>query len=159
MFHTKFNRNHPPQSKERGYTLIELMIVIAILAIVLTVAVPVYSNYTIRAKIAEGLSLANAAKTTVSATCVENRTLTSLTNSAAGYNFIAGTDSTDYVADIQASGTCTAPILTVTTMNTGHSPDPQITMTGTVAIGSGQVTWKCSSSNTPNYLLPVTCRS
>ena len=151
-----FNTGRDPH---QGFTLIELMIVIAIIAILLTIAYPVYANYVIRAKMSEGMSVANAAKTAVTSACIENLTLTALTNSQAGYYFIEGTDQDDYVSNIQASGPCTNPIITISTKNTGQTPDPIIIMTGEVAVGHGQVTWHCSSINAPNYLLPPACRS
>ncbi|MGD9604261.1 MAG: pilin [Gammaproteobacteria bacterium] len=54
------------QKVQKGFTLIELMIVVAIIGILAAVAIPAYQDYTIRAKVTEGLSLASAAKTSVS---------------------------------------------------------------------------------------------
>ena len=51
--------------KQQGFTLIELMIVVAIVGILAAVAIPAYSDYTNRAKVTEGLSLASGCKTTI----------------------------------------------------------------------------------------------
>lgn len=53
------------RSMQKGFTLIELMIVVAIIGILAAVALPAYQDYTVRAKVTEGLSLAGAAKTAV----------------------------------------------------------------------------------------------
>ena len=58
--------------KNRGFTLIELMIVVAIVGILAAVAIPAYQDYTIRARVTEGLNLASAAKLAVSETALTN---------------------------------------------------------------------------------------
>jgi len=150
LFNRSFNTS--------GFTLIELMIVIAIIAIILTLALPVYSTYLVRSKIGEGLSVANAAVTAVSATCVEDMTIAPLTNNKAGYNFTPDPGDEAYVESIVVSGSCTDPVITITTKNTGTSPDPILVLTGAVRPGNGYVSWVCSSTS-PNSLLPSSCRT
>ena len=143
---------HP--RRNGGFTLIELMIVVAIIAIILTLALPVYSNYTIRAKVGEALSVAAAAKTATAATCVEDRTVASLNNVSAGYLF----EPTPYINNIVISGPCSAPVITLITHNTGASTDPTLTLTGSLPDGAGHITWSCTTSTSYIYV-PTTCRS
>ena len=152
-------QNSRGNSVSDGFTLIELMIVISIIAVLLALALPVYSNYNIRAKISEGLSVTNAVKTSVSSTCIEDPTILALDNASAGYGFTASDDPNSYVEDIQVTGPCRSPIISVTTKNTGQTPDPILLLTGDLPPDSGQFRWTCSSSNTPNWLLPRACRS
>jgi type IV pilus assembly protein PilA len=135
-----------------GFTLIELMIVVAIIAIILTLALPVYSDYSVRAKIAEALSVSNAAKTAVATTCQEDPTIAALTASRAGYS----SQPTKYVASITFSGPCTAAIITVATQQTGAFPNPNLTITGTMK--QGHMGFVCVSSGL-NKHVPRTCRS
>jgi len=148
--------NRPPKGAQSGFTLIELMIVVAIIAIILTLALPVYTNYTIRAKIGEALSVAAAAKTAVSATCMEDPTLTGLNNDAAGYSYSTST----WVQSVSVSDDCSQPLITIVTQNTGApAPVPAITLTGTPDIAGGKFTWTCAVPNAPNHLIPSACRS
>ncbi|MFC1720083.1 pilin [Pseudomonadota bacterium] len=149
----------PENSVARGFTLIELMIVLSIIAVLLALAIPVYSNYSIRAKIGEGLSVTNAVKTSVSSTCVANPNIPALDNSTAGFGFAESIDPSSYVEAIQVTGPCRAPQIAIMTKNTGQTPAPILLMTGDLPSGSGQFRWACSSSNTPNWLLPTSCRS
>ncbi len=144
---------HRITTNAKGFTLIELMIVIAIIAIILTLALPVYTNYSIRAKLGEALSVAAAAKTAVAATCNEHVTLPALDNDLAGYGYSPST----WVQSIEISGPCTEPVITVLTQDTGAQPDPQIVLTGAFATSTSAINWVCTS-DAEDFQLPPTCR-
>ena len=141
----------------KGFTLIELMIVIAIIAILVALALPAYQDYTIRTKVGEGLSVAAAAKLAAAETCQTNPALTTLTDNAAGYSFTA----TEFVTTVAITGTCAAPVVTITTSNnTGAVTPPVITLTGNYEAGSGHVSWICVNDGaSKDAHVPATCRS
>ena len=138
----------------RGYTLIELMIVVGIIAVILTLALPVYSNYAIRAKMDESLSAAATATAAVAATCLENPRIASLTLVDAGHS----SKLSRYVSTIEISGPCASPVVTIITRDTGASPNVVLTLTGEPSTDSGMMTWTCVS-NASNIYLPTRCRS
>jgi type IV pilus assembly protein PilA len=137
-----------------GITLIELMIVVAVIIIILTLAIPTYTNYSIRAKIAEAFSMSTVIKSATAAVCAKERTIAFLTNQRVGYKFRAS----DYVQNIVLSGTCESPIIIVTTRATGAKPNPVLTITGNFADDADQITWTCMSSGL-NVHAPAACRS
>jgi type IV pilus assembly protein PilA len=76
---------------QKGFTLIELMIVIAIIGILAAIAIPAYQNYTIRAQVTEGLSLAAGWKTGISEYYAQNGTFPSCSSATGGAGCIAAT--------------------------------------------------------------------
>ena len=138
----------------RGFTLIELMIILAVIAIILTLAIPTYSNYSIRTKMSEALSLAEATKAAVTSFCKQDRLVTNLGEHMADFEF----QSSKYVKKITLGGSCHAPIITMTTLATGAKPSPVLTFTGNFAENADQITWACVSSGL-NIHLPESCRS
>lgn len=87
------------KSVQKGFTLIELMIVVAIIGILAAIAIPAYQDYTIRAQVTEGLNLAGAAKAAVAETYASNGVWPA-TNTAAGLDAKATNISGKYVVSV-----------------------------------------------------------
>jgi type IV pilus assembly protein PilA len=87
---------------QKGFTLIELMIVIAIIGILAAIAIPAYQNYTIRSQVTEGLSLADGWKTAISEYYAQNGSFpsTSSTTGGAGAIAMSGASQGKYVGSI-----------------------------------------------------------
>lgn len=140
------------KNNQQGFTLIELMIVIAIIAILAAIALPAYQDYTTRAKISEVVVMAAPAKLAVAETASSMGALASVTGANAGYLFPGATD---YVSDI----TIAAAGGIVTATSTVPNALGTILLTPTaVAVGSAQLTWDCTSPDIAAKYLPSNCR-
>lgn len=137
-----------------GFSLVELMIVIAIVAIILTMALPVYSNYSIRSKVTEAFNFASTAKSSVQAICKEN---SGSIEPAAEAIRIKTKSSNPYIGKIEIAGTCSNPVIKIITENTGVIPSPDLIISGEFGVNLGQIDWHCSSNGQPNHL-PDSCR-
>jgi type IV pilus assembly protein PilA len=141
---------------QKGFTLIELMIVVAIIGILAAIALPAYQDYTVRAKVTEGLSLASGFKTTVA----ENAA-----NGSDPLNLGLDAVSTPLVASIVADGT-TGVILvtyaagvipgTVNTLTLTPRTGDNLLTAGTVP--AGPITWTCAAQFNAKYA-PSSCRT
>ena len=101
------------QKLQQGFTLIELMIVVAIIGILAALAVPAYQDYTIRSKVGEAASLASVAKTAVDIYYSENGTLGGTTFSMAGLGLSSSVSyNAKYVESVSVAGT--GGVVTVT---------------------------------------------
>ena len=136
--------------KQRGFTLIELMIVIAIIGILASVAVPAYQDYMIRARVTEGLTLASAAKLAVMEATITNNELPA--NAAlTGY---APPEPTRNVASIHIAD-ATGDITIIYTRAAGEGSiilHPQLQ-------NNGVLTWTCTGGSLPEKYRPINCRN
>ena len=136
----------------QGFTLIELMIVVAIIGILAAIAIPAYQDYTIRAQVAEGLSLSNAAKASLGEYYV-NRGAWPADNAEAGLE-AAGNIVGRYVVSVEVAGA----VVTVTYGNDAHAVIDTKTITLTIADNLGSLIWDCAGVGIADKHLPAACR-
>jgi type IV pilus assembly protein PilA len=139
---------------QQGFTLIELMIVVAIIGILAAIAIPAYQDYTIRAQVSEGLNLGGGAKTAV-AEYYQDRGIWPGNNNVAGLSPAANIQG-KYVATV----TVTANVVAVAYGNDAHATISGQTLNLTATDNVGSIGWECLSPSSviADKHLPAACR-
>jgi type IV pilus assembly protein PilA len=140
---------------QKGFTLIELMIVVAIIAILAAIAISQYQDYVIRSQVSEGSSLADGVKTAVGE-YVNNRGVFPPTNVSAGLAVPASINGT-YVSQVDAAG---GPIIATYANNGTQKANDQIdglTLTFSPITQAGSIKWNCISGGLKQKWCPSSC--
>ncbi|MEB1040241.1 pilin [Xanthomonas campestris pv. campestris] len=133
--------------KQQGFTLIELMIVVAIIAILAAIALPAYQDYTIRSRVSEMAVLASGAKATIGENIAnENAINANACRGVATFN----TATTNTASLACANGTVTVTV-------TGTAKAANVVLTYAPTLVDAGIRWTCSSASAAKYL-PAECR-
>ena len=143
------------RSMQKGFTLIELMIVVAIIGILAAVALPAYQDYTVRAKVTEGISLAGAAKVAVAENAANAAPYASGWTSPTATKNVASVaiDAGAGFITITYDGTIDGGKTIILNPLNGAAIFSGGTASSTTIPTAGSVSWNCTSAGTPVAVL------
>ncbi len=143
--------------KQQGFTLIELMIVVAIIGILAAIAIPAYQDYTIRAQVSEGLSLSAGGKAAV-AEFYQDSGVWPANNGEAGLALMTEI-SGKYVTQVAVTTAGGLGVITVTYGGDANANITNATLTLTATDNTGSVSWACAEgAGLDDKWLPAACR-
>ena len=142
------------KTMQKGFTLIELMIVIAIIGILAAIAIPAYQDYTVRAKVSEGLNLAGAAKLAVTETVDSTGDFAA---DHAGYGLPLAASITGN--NVSAVTVADSGQITVEYVSLGGSASDGDTVILIPTFDAGSTTWGCNTGTLISKYRPANCRN
>lgn len=137
---------------QKGFTLIELMIVIAIIGILAAIAIPAYTDYTTRARVSEAMTTASAMKTTISENIISNNKIGTDGEACVGVALVVVTSN---ATKNVASSECTNGVILVTTTEAAK----EVPLTLTPEYDGNGVEWVCSTNTASQKYVPAECRN
>ena len=149
------------RSLQKGFTLIELMIVVAIIGILAAVALPAYQDYTVRAKVTEGLSLAGAAKVAVAENAANGQGYASGFTPPQATSNVTSVDiaaATGVITITYAAGVVGANNTIFLTPKSGGTAFTSGTASSSTIPTGGSIEWDCKGGTVVAKYRPAVCR-
>lgn len=135
--------------QQKGFTLIELMVVVAIMGVLFAMAIPAYQDYVVRARVTEGLNLATTAKLAIAETVLSTNAFP-VNQKAIGYESPAATPNVASVSIADKTGV-------ITIVYTKVAGDGTIKLVPTLQ-AQGELTWDCKTGTLAAKYRPASCR-